>query len=753
MNYIVADLQTGGHEAICTAIAQAVQTDVRTVVIPRGQWYLEKPVALPDCITVILLGAEIHAEGRAFTNANADLPYALATEQKEIHLLGLDGARIESEADAQIAFYNIQNFSISGIEFQKGNGLLLRHARKGKVSRLEFTDCLHGVRMEEGCRELIVEDIRAKTREESVCWIGGETTVWGRSNEMCQSIVSRIFAQTQGAPAVAIRQGDVPADNIMIRDITDGTSGDGYSVLLGDGQAMVRDVTVRNLQSCRVGRIEKSCDGVYFTANAETDPEATRILTAKGGTPQSPQLAPVPCTKWLFANDPAYCGETDAQTLQNAVCAAVKENAALIIPRMNSRTGKCIWEIDETIHLPSDTVVILLDAHLRMADYTYCNMFTADHTCNVAILGVGSATVDSGIPNGLKLKNAGKYGFGPITDNALIRIANAENVHISDIHICQSRWYGIYCADSCMVNIRDIDYYAPPIFPDLGGIYVSGGCDHVTIENITGITGADAVLLEATGTAGNIEQVTVSAMLANVSRCCMVRMFCHDGNQIHGVTVAGVIDSSVPEQKKQPRAMVCIGQPEGWQTTPVKAGELHTVVVQDVCGRGAATVELGGKSADVRIENIHSFNNTVCGLLSSPEPEVTEYILNDTQKMLSDAFRKEWTELTDCRVDGMFFRCNQASPYMRGTATSIITDKKKFVGTVANLSGLQTESMRLTNVFAEQVGTGIVVTGQAKVRVENLQIAVCGREMAMCGSDSILTVNGETCKITQSVAL
>jgi len=207
MNYIVADLQTGGYEAICTAIVQAVQSDIRTVVIPRGQWYLEKPVVLPDCITVILLGAEIHAEGRAFTNANADLPYALATEQKEIYLLGLDGARIESEADAQIAFYNIQNFSISGIKFQKGNGLLLRHARKGKVSRLKFADCLHGIRMEEGCRELIVEDIRAQTREESVCWIGGETTVWGRSNEMCQSIVSRIFAQTQGAPAVRSDRG------------------------------------------------------------------------------------------------------------------------------------------------------------------------------------------------------------------------------------------------------------------------------------------------------------------------------------------------------------------------------------------------------------------------------------------------------------------------------------------------------------------------------------------------------------------
>lgn len=753
MNYIVADLRTGGSEAICTAIMQAVQADIRTVVIPRGYWYLEKPVALPDCVTVILLGAELHAVGKAFINANADLPYALATEQKEIHLLGLEGARVESETDVQIAFSNIQYFSISGIAFQKGNGLLLRHARKGKVSRLKFADCLHGIRMEEGCRELIVEDIHARTREESLCWVGGETTVWGRSNEMCQSMVSRVFTQTQGAPAVAVRQGNVPTDNIVIRDINDATTGTGYSIVLGEGQAMVRDITVRNLQSSRMGRIDKSCDGVYFTGNAETDPEATRILTVKGDTPRSPQLAPVSCAKWLFANDPAYRGETDAKTLQNAVCAAVKENAALIIPRMNSRSDKCLWEIDETIHLPSNAVVILLDAHLRMADYTYCNMFAMEQARNVAILGVGSATIDSGIPNGLKLKNAGKYGFGPITDNAMIRISHSENVNISDIHICQSRWYGIYCADSCMVNIRDIDYYAPPIFPDLGGIYVAGGCDHVTIENITGITGADAVLLEATGSAGNIKQVTASAMLANVSRCCMVRVFCHDGNQIHGVTVEGVIDSSIPEQKKQPRAMVCIGQPEGWQKTPVKTGELDAVVVRDICGRGAATVELGGKSAAVRIENVHSFNNTVCGLLSSPEPETTEFILKDTQEKLSDAFRKELTELTDCRVDGMFFRCNQASPYMRGTATSIITDKKKFVGTVANLTGIRAEKLVISNVFAEQVGEGIVVTGQAKVDVGGLQIAVCGREVAKCGTDCVLTINNQACEITESVVL
>lgn len=753
MDYIVAK---GNYAEIQDAVNEAARRDIRTVVISEGQWQLKKPVCLPDGVTVILWGASLYAAEGAFTNEKRELPYALATEQADIHILGFRGAAIHSEKDYAIAFYNVQHFSIQGISFRGGAGLRLRHARKGTVKQLQLSEALNGVRIEEGCRELILEDIRANTREEAVCWIGGETTVWGRSNEMCQSILCRVSAKTEGAPAVAIRQGDVLAEHLILRDITDETSGDGCSVLVGGGKATAQDITVRNIGSSRLPvQVGETCDGVYVSSQrGKVHPKATRVLcTDSGETPRMSTFAETEDLSWISANDPGYQGTTDAETLQNAINAAGK--GVLVIPRHNARTGKCRWELDKTLYLPSGITVVLLDAHLRMQDYTYCNMFASECTENICLLGIGSAVLDSGIPNGLKLKNAGRCGFGLITDNALVALRNVCNTHISGLAIRQSRWYGVYCTGCENVTVRGLDYYAPPVFPDLGGVYIAGGCRNVTVERITGMIGADAVVLDATAQtgAGNIENVQISVMLANVSRCCMVRAFCHDGQTIENVAAECIVGSSLPEQKKQPRAMVCIGQPDGWSVKPVAEGDLKTVLVRDVCGRGASTVELGGKSSGVRIENIHSFGNTGSILRSSPVPEVSEYILSETQETLCTAFRKERTQLTDCTAEGLFFRCLQGSAYMRGTATSIITDKKKFVGTVIDLSGLETEGMQVTNVLALQVGAGIVVTGKAKVTVENLQVELCGRELTLCGPNCTLTADGNPCKVTERIAL
>lgn len=755
MDYIMADPKKGSYEEIERAVREAARLDIRTVVIPKGEWQLERPVLLPDSVTVILWGAAISAKGCAFQNEKSVLSYALATEQTDIHILGFHGAAIHSKEDYQIALSNIQRFRISGITFCGGRGLHLRHARKGTVKQLQFADSVNGICVEEGCRELILEDISANTREEAVCWLGGETTVWGRGNEMCQSILRRVLAKTEGAPAIAIRQGDVLAEHLILRDITDETSGDGCSVLVGDGGAAVQDITVRNVSSLRLPvQVGETCDGVYVSSqNGKLHPKATRVLcTDSGEVPCKPTFAETKNYSWISANDPRYQGQTDGETLQNAINAAGE--GVLLIPRYNARTGKCLWELDKTLKLPSGITVLLLDAHLRMQDYTYCNMLTAEGTENIRLLGIGSAVLDSGIPNGLKLKNAGKHGFGPITDNALVKLRNSKNVKLSGLAIHQSRWYGVYCTGCENVKVQDLAYYAPPVFPDLGGVYIAGGCRNVKVGRITGMIGADAVVLDATAQtgAGDIENVHISAMVANVSRCCMVRAFCHDGQRIEKVVAECIVDSSLPEQKKQPRAMVCIGQPEGWSVKPVAEGDLKTVLVRDVCGRGASTVELGGKSTGVRIGNIHSFGNTGSILRSSPVPEVTEYLLSETQETLCAVFRKERTQLTDCTADGLFFRCLQGSAYMRGTATSIITDKKKFVGTVMDLSGLETDSMQVKNVFALQVGAGIVVTGKAKVAVENLQVALCGRTLTLCGSNCTLTVDGQPCEVTEYIA-
>ena len=90
---------------------------------------------------------------------------------------------------------------------------------------------------------------------------------------------------------------------------------------------------------------------------------------------------------------------------------------------------------------------------------------------------------------------------------------------------------------------------------------------------------------------------------------------------------------------------------------------------------------------------------------------------------------------------------------MRGTATSIISDKKKFVGTVLELSGLETTDMKIKNIFAKPVGNGIYVTGKARVQAENLQLELCGREEIICGKGCDLTLDGKTQEITDTVKL
>ena len=437
---------------------------------------------------------------------------------------------------------------------------------------------------------------------------------------------------------------------------------------------------------------------------------------------------------WLSANDPEFYGESDAETLQNAVNAAARQGLRLLIPRYNARCDSLRWDIHKAIELPSGSCILLLDAHLRLTDGSFTNLFYTRNARNIHIRGVGTASLDSGIPNGLKRKNAGKWGFGTIETNALVRLEGVEDFSVRDLHIHQSRFYGIFCDHCAQGHIRDLDYYAPPIFPDLGGIWLEGDCHEFLLENLTGITGEDMVRL-----AGHARAITARDLNANVSRCSMVAI----AGKAENVRIQGIVDSSIPEQKKQPRAMVCL-EPDS---------ESRSVTVRSVCGRAAATVELGGRAGDLLAENIHSFSNSVFGLRCTPAAEATEYVLVDMPEQLCAWHYAGRTYLEKCRVNGVFFHCQQASAYMRGTATSIITDKKKFVGTALELTALSTPDLVLENILVDRVGCGMRVAGEADVTVRNLEIADYGREEALCGENCTLTVNANPVPVTKQIPL
>ena len=77
-----------------------------------------------------------------------------------------------------------------------------------------------------------------------------------------------------------------------------------------------------------------------------------------------------------YADPNAFQGATDSQRIQQAVDAAARTGSRMVvIPAYNARTGTCLWEIEETIELPSHIYVEINNAHLRLKDGVYCQMF------------------------------------------------------------------------------------------------------------------------------------------------------------------------------------------------------------------------------------------------------------------------------------------------------------------------------------------------------------------------------------------
>ena len=73
-------------------------------------------------------------------------------------------------------------------------------------------------------------------------------------------------------------------------------------------------------------------------------------------------------------------GATDAEQIQNAIAEA-KSNGTnrVVISRHNDRTGADIWNIDRTVFLPDDIELLIDNAHLRLADGAFCNMFSNEN--------------------------------------------------------------------------------------------------------------------------------------------------------------------------------------------------------------------------------------------------------------------------------------------------------------------------------------------------------------------------------------
>ena len=357
----------------------------------------------------------------------------------------------------------------------------------------------------------------------------------------------------------------------------------------------------------------------------------------------------------------AHLGASDAKCIQNAIdTAAATGSRRVRIPRLNGRTGKECWVIDETIRLPSDIEILFDNAHLMLADGCFCNMFAAQGgesadlaLKNITLRGFGNAVLDGGHYNGLSEKNCKEEGRPHISVNTLLLFANVENLTVEDLTLARQRWWAItnvavrharfsrirFAAELSRIDENGVHYpgewpthYREMYVKNADGIDLRIGCSDIVIEDISGFTGDDTVALTAlggferklglfpAGLSPDIHDVTVRRVDTETFACAGVRLLNHNSNRLYNVTVEDVTLRHTDGILRS-HAAVSIGD-KNYAEQLNAPGDTHHITVKNVRSAAKFGVSLCRYLSDSRIENIEALDGQ-CAVAVRPDTTAT----------------------------------------------------------------------------------------------------------------------------------
>ncbi len=310
--------------------------------------------------------------------------------------------------------------------------------------------------------------------------------------------------------------------------------------------------------------------------------------------------------------------------------------------------------IDTAIRIPSNFTLILEDCHLRLADGTYCNIFvngnhdtdlgkSVDGTdTNISIIGRGTAILDGGEYNGLSERNHMTDGLPPIWKNNLILFTNVNGFTIKGISCRNQRWWAlnfVYCRNGYLGNIdfcandTAIDAagnvyhglrhsrYQEILVKNADGIDLRQGCQHITIENITGFTEDDSVALtglnwhlerhfRVEGLSSDICDIIIRN-IATSAFCTNVRLLNQGELRIHDILIDGVRDTS-KDSTHMERGLyaVRVGDTNMYGTRHATGDETYNITIKNVHSRGKYAVALAGAMKDLVMYGIECEEGT-----------------------------------------------------------------------------------------------------------------------------------------------
>jgi len=349
-----------------------------------------------------------------------------------------------------------------------------------------------------------------------------------------------------------------------------------------------------------------------------------------------------------------YAGLTDDSAMIQAAVDAAKENGEKVtIPRLNERTGKCIWNIERAIKLYSGSVICLDNCTLRQADDIFDNIFVNSNLgtelgftregrqYNIKIYGLGNALLDGGLHNGITELTQRGTDKKPVIFNSVFNFLNAERISIENVRIVNQRYWGMvfhYCSHC---RISNIDFYAPATAPNQDGIDLRTGCNHFLIENITGVTGDDTVALTclksrfddsvaAAMLDDGIHHVTIRNVCATTSYS-LVRLLNHGGKKLYNIIVENITESSEKDNAQKRNieyppldlatasnrlgAAVRIGENHYFGSgEKAKLGDTYNVTVRNVTGRMRMGIKANCALNNALFDNIQIYGDGGTGV-------------------------------------------------------------------------------------------------------------------------------------------
>ena len=342
----------------------------------------------------------------------------------------------------------------------------------------------------------------------------------------------------------------------------------------------------------------------------------------------------------IYASEERFWGENDSQTIQNAVDFAEKTGRnRVVIPRHNDRTGENIWHISSAILLPSNMTVVLEDAHLRLCDGVFDNIFRNRNVFtpegntlegeqeNIHIIGSGNALLDGGLHNGLveQMHRDDPVKYPRLSVNLMIFLHNTRHFSVTGLHFVNARWWAVCCIYCRWGKISDLDFRFYGNVENQDGVDLRIGCEFITIENITGITGDDTVALTAlpndhlvpetklhvAGKSWDIHDITIRNIVSSTHGCGCIRFLCENGAKEYNITVDGV--KNTPEVITG--STILVGTTvKRFAENPHAMGDFRNIVIRNITAYGHRAITFAEAVQDMLVENVHTYGRNLVGM-------------------------------------------------------------------------------------------------------------------------------------------